>query len=85
MKNATTKYTNAVANIDINKTNMELAKNILDVVTLQFQKGTIAYTELLSSEAAYKEAEANYIRSYVDLLNAKLEIDKANGNLNNYK
>jgi len=85
MKNATTKYTNAIANIDINKTNMELAKNILDVVTVQFQKGTIAYTELLSSESAYKEAEANYIRSYVDLLNAKLEIDKANGNLNNYK
>jgi outer membrane protein len=85
MKNSNTKYSNAVRDIDINKTNMELAKNVLDVVTLQYQKGTIAYAELLSSETAYQEAEANYIRSYVDLLNAKLEIDKANGNLNNYK
>lgn len=85
MKNANTKYANAVRDIDINKTNMELAKNVLDVVTLQFQKGIIAYSELLSSESAYKEAEQDYIKSFVDLLNAKLEIDKANGNLNSYK
>lgn len=64
---------------------MDLARNILDVVTLQFQKGVIGYSDLLSSESAYKEAELNYLSSYVDLLNAKLEIDKANGNLNKYK
>ncbi len=85
MKNANVKYTNAVRDIDVNKTNMELAKSILDVVTLQFQKGIISYTEYLSSESDYKDAEANYIRSFVDLLNTKLEIDKANGNLFNYK
>ncbi len=85
MKNSGTKYSNAVRDIEVNKTNMEMAKKVLDVVTLQYQKGTIAYTELLSSETAYKEAEQNYIKSFIDLLNAKLEIDKANGNLNNYK
>ncbi|MFN8261038.1 MAG: TolC family protein [Chitinophagales bacterium] len=85
MKNSGTKYSNAVRDIEVNKTNMEMAKKVLDVVTLQYQKGTIAYTELLSSETAYKEAEQNYIKSFIDLLYAKLEIDKANGNLNNYK
>lgn len=85
MKNAGTKYSNAVATIDVNKTSMELAKSILEVVTLQYQKGTISYTEWLASDSAYREAEANYVRSFVDLLNAKLEIDKANGNLSNYK
>lgn len=85
MKNANTKYLNATDNIQINKTNMEMAKNILDVATLQYQKGTISYPEWLSSQSAYQEAEANYIRSFVDLLNAKLEIDKANGNLDSYK
>ena len=85
MKNSETQYSEAVKNIDINKTNMDLARNILDVVTLQFQKGVIGYSDLLSSESAYKEAELNYLSSYVDLLNAKLEIDKANGNLNKYK
>jgi outer membrane protein TolC len=85
MKNAGTKYSNAIATIDVNKTSMELAKNILEVVTLQYQKGTISYTEWLASDSAYREAEANYVRSFVDLLNAKLEIDKAHGNLNNYK
>ncbi len=85
MKNANTRYTNAISSIEINKSNMELAKNTLDVVTLQFQKGTIAYSELVSSESAYQEAEINYMSSYIDLLNSKLEIDKANGNLNNYK
>ncbi|MBK8351982.1 MAG: TolC family protein [Saprospirales bacterium] len=38
MKNSETQYSEAVKNIDINKTNMDLARNILDVVTLQFQK-----------------------------------------------
>ncbi len=85
MRNADTKYSNAVKNIDINKTNMGLAKNVLDVVTLQFQKGTIAYSDMLAAEVSYKEAELNYISSFVDLLNAKLEIDKANGNISKYK
>lgn len=85
LKNAGTKYSNAVASIDVNKTNMELAKNVLDVITLQYQKGTINYTDWLASESSYQEAQANYIKSFVDLLNAKLEIDKANGNLNKYK
>lgn len=48
MKNSETQYyTEAVKNIDINKTNMDLARNILDVVTLQFQKGVIGYSDLL--------------------------------------
>lgn len=85
LKNANTKYTNAIQNIDINKTNLDLAKNILDVTTLQFQKGVIGYTDLIAVESAYKESELNYLSSFVDLLNAKLEIDKSNGNLNTYK
>ena len=85
MKNSETQYSEAVKNIDINKTNLDLAKSILDVVTLQFQKGVIGYTDLIASESSYKESELNYLSSLVDLLNAKLEIDKANGNLNNYK
>ncbi len=85
MENAKTQYSNAVKNIDINKTNMEIAKNVLDVVTLQYQKGIIGYSDYLASESSYKEAEINYVSSFVNLLNAKLEIDKANGNLNNYK
>ncbi|HRB66558.1 MAG TPA: TolC family protein, partial [Chitinophagales bacterium] len=79
------KYINSVDNIDINRANMEMAKNILEVVTLQYQKGIISYPEWLSSESSYQESETNYLRSFVDLLNAKLEIDKANGNLEKYK
>lgn len=85
IENSKTQYSDAVRTIDINKANLDLAKSILDVVTLQYQKGVVAYTELLSSESSYKEAEINYLSSFVELLNAKLEIDKANGNLNKYK
>ncbi len=85
LKNAGTQYTNAIQNIDINKTNLELAKNILEITTLQYQKGIIGYTDLIAADSAYKDAELNYLSAFVGLLNAKLEIDKANGNLNNYK
>ncbi|HPW87310.1 MAG TPA: TolC family protein, partial [Chitinophagales bacterium] len=70
--------------LSVNKETLELAKSIYNTTTLQYQKGVIAYSDLLSAEFAYKEAEANYLQSLVKYLNAKLEADKTNNNLNTY-
>lgn len=85
MLNAKTNMTNSLLNLDINKQNLELAKNVFDISTTQFQKGVILYTELLSAEFAYKEAETNYLQSLLKYLSSKLELDKTNNNLNIYK
>ena len=85
LQNAKTGISNAVQNYTINKENLELAKSIFDVTTLQYQKGVVSYTEVLSSEFSYKEAEVNYLQSLVKYLNYKLELDKANNNIQSYK
>lgn len=84
MLNSTTELSNSVTNLSVNKETLELAKSIYNTTTLQYQKGVIAYSDLLSAEFAYKEAEANYLQSLVKYLNAKLEADKSNNNLNTY-
>ena len=63
----------------------KLKKSIFDVTTLQYQKGVVSYTEVLSSEFSYKEAEVNYLQSLVKYLNYKLELDKANNNIQSDK
>ncbi len=83
--NATTQMSNSIENLAINQRTLELAKNVLDVTTLQYQKGVVPFSDLLSDDYAYKEAEANYLQSLVKYLNAKLEADKSNNNLNSYK
>lgn len=84
MLNSSTQLSNSIKNLSVNKETLELAKNVYDVTTLQYQKGVITYTDLLSSEYSYKEAEANYLTSLVKYLNAKLDADRANNNLSSY-
>ena len=85
LENAKTGISNAVQNYTINKENLELAKNIYDVTTLQYQKGVISYTDVLAADFSYKEAEINYLQSLVKYLNYKLELDRANNNIQSYK
>ncbi len=83
--NANTQLENSVKNLDINKSNIRLAKNVLDVTTVQYQKGVISYTDWMSAEYGYKEAEQNYMNSLVKYIQSKLEADRANNNIYLYK
>lgn len=85
LRNAQTNVNSAVYNYNITKENLELAKNVYDVTILQFQKGVISYTDLLSADFSYKEAQSNYLQSLVKYLTSKLEFDKANNNIQSYK
>lgn len=85
MLNAKASMQNSEQSLILNKENIALAKNVYDVATLQYQKGVISYTEWMSSEYAYKETEQNYLTSLVKYLQAKIEADKSNNNLNIYK
>lgn len=85
MLNAKTEMKNAQQNLALNNENIALAKNVYDVTTLQYQKGIISYTDWMSAEYSYKEAEQNYMTSLVKYLQSKIEADRSNGNLNNYK
>nr|HPH87615.1 TolC family protein [Chitinophagales bacterium] len=85
MLNAKTSMKNAEQSLILNKENIALAKNVLDVTTLQYQKGIISYTDWMSADYSYKEAEQNYMTSLIKYLQSKIEADKSNNNLNIYK
>ncbi|MCB9034420.1 MAG: TolC family protein [Chitinophagales bacterium] len=83
--NANTQLQNAEQNLTINRNNIDLAKNVLDVATLQYQKGTISYTDWMASDYSYREAEQNYLNTLVQFIQSKLEVDRANNNIESYK
>ena len=52
----------------LNKENIDLAKNVYDVSTLHnTKKGVISYTDWMTAEYAYIEAEQNYLTSLVKI------------------
>jgi len=85
MYNANTDLSTSISTLASNKETLALAESIYNTTTLQYQKGVIGYTDLLSAEYSYKESESNYLQSLVKYLNAKLDADRSNNNLNSYK
>ncbi len=74
--NIKTNFTNALS-IHKNKENAaKLAKRIYDKTQVKYKEGVSSNTELLQMYNQYLESEGNYISSIVDLVNAKLALEK---------
>ncbi len=74
--NIKTNFTNALS-IHKNKKNAtKLAKRIYDKTQVKYKEGVSSNTELLQMYNQYLESEGNYISSIVDLVNAKLALEK---------
>lgn len=74
-------YNNALVSLKIQKKNMELAQNILDVSNKKFQAGLGNNLEIVNAEASLKEAQTNYYNAVYELLVAKIDYQKATGTL----
>jgi len=80
-QNSRTKVTKEFINIENNKRTIDLAKSVLDVTDLQYQKGTVPLSEWLTAQQSLKEAQNNYLSSLYNYLLAKIEVEKASGTL----
>jgi outer membrane protein TolC len=83
-QNADAQVTRAQITIRTNKSNMELANEVYDNTTLQYRQGMASLSDLLNAELSYREAQNNYINSLLDYYLADLDVQKANGTLENY-
>ena len=63
------------------KTNVEVAKEVLDKMQLKYQQGVVSSLELTSANSDYLKAESDYTVTLLKLLNAKLSLQKINNNL----
>ena len=74
-------YKNAYVSVQTQIKNKELAKSIYDTAKKKYEAGVGSSLELISAETSLKEAETNYLNAVYDLIIAKTDLDKAQGNI----
>jgi outer membrane protein TolC len=83
---ANLEYNNAVKNyntstqlVELQKENMDLAKEIYTKANLKYKEGVGSSLEVVQAENDLKTAQANYLNAIYDLVIAKIDLKKANG------
>ena len=76
-----TNLLNASASMETQKKNIELAESIYLASKKKYEKGVSSNLEVLNAETSLKEAQTNYFNALYDALVAKVDYDKANGNI----
>ncbi|SHK03584.1 TolC family protein [Hymenobacter psychrotolerans] len=74
---------NALDVLDNQKANLDLASDVARVSRIKFQEGVGSNLEVVSAETALREAQTNYYAAIYDVLVAKVDRDKATGELFN--
>jgi outer membrane protein len=81
VQQAINNYTNALATLDVQKRNMELAETVYSQTQLKFQNGVGSQTEISTAQSDLLIAQNNYILALYDAINAKIDFLKATGKL----
>lgn len=81
VQQAANNYRNALATLDNQKRNMELAQQVYDQTRLKFQNGVGSNTEISTAQSDLLVAQNNYILATYDAINAKIDYLKATGKL----
>jgi outer membrane protein len=87
--NVNSEYSNAIANYKSSLTsllaqqeNVELAREVYDVIQLQYKSGIKTYLEVITSETDLRLARVNYSNALYQVLASKIDVQKALGQLN---
>lgn len=74
-------YRSALATLDAQKRNMELAETVYNQTRLKFENGIGSNTEISTAQSDLSVAQSNYILATYDAINAKIDFLKATGKL----
>jgi outer membrane protein TolC len=84
-----TEYVQALASYKSNYTNwqlinqnVELAKEVYKVVSLQYREGIKTYLDVIIAQSDLRTAELNYYNALFQLLSSKIDLEKSLGTLN---
>jgi len=79
-------YTSAMANyrsnlynLELLQHNVEMAKRVYFVVTLQYKQGIVAYLNVITAESNLITSETSYINALYQVLSSKIDLEKAMG------
>jgi outer membrane protein len=87
--NVNSEYASALANYKGNLTNLlaqkenvDLAREVYDIIQLQYKSGIKTYLEVVTSETDLRLARINYYNSLYQVLASKIDVQKALGQMN---
>jgi outer membrane protein len=78
---AKSNYRSAIATLDFQRQNMQLAENVYQQTKKKYEIGTGSQTEINAAQADLKAAQTNYITALYDAIIAKVDFMKATGKL----
>ncbi len=78
---STTILQNASSSLENQKKNIALAEDVVRVARLKFEQGVGTNIEMIAAETTLKESQTNYFNALFEALVAKIDFDKATGNL----
>lgn len=74
-------YNNAISSLQVQKRNLELAKNIYNVAQKKYEQGVGSNLEMINAQSSFKESQTNYFNAVYDMLVYKTDYLKATGSL----
>ncbi len=80
-ENAKTQIKNSLLTINTNRSNVTLAKDVLDNTENNYKNGLASLTDLLDAEKAYADAQNNLTTSLLNYKVAEIQLIKAKGEL----
>jgi outer membrane protein TolC len=74
-------YKSNLSNYLALKENLALAREVYDVIQLQYRSGIKTYLEVITSETDLRTTEINYIAAMYQLLTSKIDVQRELGQL----
>ena len=80
-KTAELTYKNNIQSMKVQQRNLNLAKEVVRVSQIKYKAGVGSNIEVITAESTLKESQVNYYNALYDAIVAKIDFDKAIGNL----
>jgi outer membrane protein len=81
IKQASLIFENAIATLQTQRANMELASRVAEVTKIKYEQGVGSNIEVIDAENSLRQAQTNYYGAMFDAMVAKVDLDKAYGKL----
>lgn len=81
VKQANINLANAFESYAIQKRNLKLAEEVVRVSKVKYRQGVGSNLEVTNAESSLKESQTNYYTALYDFIIAKIDLDKAQGQL----
>ncbi|MBA3827429.1 MAG: TolC family protein [Taibaiella sp.] len=80
-KQALASYKSNLYNLHAMEDNVQMAKEVYNIVRLQYREGIKAYLDVITAEADLRTSEINYLNALFQLLSSKVDLQKALGDI----